>query len=62
MALKSVDAARCPECGERITGDDDVGFLQTSESSNGSSGLVVCPHCDRVLGAAASASYDSILF
>lgn len=62
MPLKPVDTARCPECGEQITSDDDVGFLQTSESKNGSSGLVVCPHCDRVVGAVASASYDSILF
>ncbi len=42
--------------------DDDVRFLQTSESKRGSSGLVVCPHCDRVIGGVATASYDSILF
>ena len=62
MPFKSIDSARCPECDSTITTDDDVGFLQTSETKNGSSGLVVCPHCDRVIGGVASASYDSILF
>lgn len=62
MAFEFVDSARCPECDDRITTDDEVGFLRMSESNKGSSELVVCPHCERVIGAIATASYDSLLF
>ncbi|WP_206537080.1 hypothetical protein [Haloferax mucosum] len=62
MGFTYVDTARCPECDSRITSDDDMGFLQMTESSTGSSELVVCPHCERVLGAVATAAYDSIWF
>lgn len=62
MGFTFVDSARCPECDDRITTDDEVGFLQMSESSTGSSELVVCPHCERAIGAMATATYDSILF
>jgi phage terminase large subunit GpA-like protein len=62
MGFAFVDSARCPECDDRITTDDEVGFLRMSESSTGSSELVVCPHCECVIGAIATATYDSILF
>lgn len=62
MGFTFVDSARCPECDDRITTDDDVGFLRMSESSTGSAELVVCPHCERVIGGIATAKYDSILF
>lgn len=62
MGFTYVDSARCPECDERITTEDDVGFLQMSESDIGSSELVVCPHCECIRGGIATASYDSIWF
>lgn len=62
MGFTFVDSARCPECDNRITTDDDVGFLRMSESDTGSSELVVCPHCERAIGAIATAMYDSLLW
>lgn len=62
MGFTYVDSARCPECDTRITTDDDVGFLQMTESDVGSSELVVCPHCERIIGGIATAAYDSIWF
>jgi hypothetical protein len=62
MGFTYADSAPCPECDDHIRSDDDVGFLTMSESSTGSSELVVCPHCERVIGGIASAAYDSLLF
>ncbi|NHN46463.1 hypothetical protein G9464_02450 [Halostella sp. JP-L12] len=62
MAFTFVDSARCPECEARITEEDEVGFLRMSESDTGSSELVVCPHCERAIGAIATAMHDSILY
>ena len=62
MAFTYVDSARCPECDSRITEEDEIGFLRMSESDTGSSELVVCPHCERAIGAIATAMHDSILY
>ena len=62
MGFTYVNSVRCPECDDRISEDDEVEFLRMSESRSGSSELVACPHCGYVIGAIATASYDSLLF
>lgn len=62
MVFTFVDSARCPKCDTRITTADEGGFLRLSESDTDSSELVVCPHCERAIGAIATATYVIILF
>lgn len=47
--------SHCPECGERIGGEEQVRIIDLFARAGRETALIACDHCGVVLGAASAA-------